>query len=286
MRTFHSIVVTRFVVLLAMLTFAMPAVARPKTGDVKILTTPDGVEFGIWGRAPDQPAPTLVVLSGNIVDSFTRANFLKAGEQLEPLGYLCVSVDLPCHGKLAKPGYSNLTGWGKRAAAGDDFVADFNERMSVVLDYLIAEGMADPDKIVMTGTSRGGFLAIRYMAFDPRVAAAVGYAPVTDLRRLREFAVATGTPGVDDMSLAAHVPTLVGRPVWVLIGDRDERVGTDAAIDFMGKLSAAASAADVPSRAELVVVSEPRGHSTPRGTDLRAARWIHRVLEGEELPTP
>lgn len=286
MRKLYSTRGARFAVLLATLTFTMPAVARPKAEDVNIMTTPDGVEFGLWGRARDRPAPTLVVLSGNIVDSFTKANFLKAGEQLEPLGYLCVSVDLPCHGKLAKPGYSNLTGWGKRAAAGDDFVAEFNERMSGVLNYLIAEGMADPDKIVMTGTSRGGFLAIRYMAFDPRVAAAVGYAPVTDLRRLKEFAVASDTPGVDDMSLAAHVPALVGRPVWVLIGDRDERVGTDAAVDFMRKLSAAASVADVPSLAELVVVSEPRGHSTPRGTDLRAARWVHRVLEGEELPTP
>lgn len=260
--------------------------AGPKAEDVAIKTTPDGVEYGVWGGSATAPAPILIILSGNIVDSFTKLSVLRAGEVLVPRGYLCVSIDLPNHGKNAKQGYSNLAGWGRRAAEGDDFVAEFNERTCKVIDHLIAERVADPNKIVATGTSRGGFLAIRYMAFDPRVKAVVGYAPLTDLRRLKEFEVAKGVAGVDSMSLEAHVPQLVGRPVFMIIGDRDQRVGTDAAFRFLQALSAAAVEAGVPTNAELHIVSEPRGHSLPPGVELPAARWIYRVLEGEELPTP
>ena len=257
--------------------------ARPNRGDITYATTPNGVEYGTWGEATGKPAPVLVVLASNIKDGLTKSNFLKAGIQLMPKGYLCVAIDLPCHGALMTAEERGLAGWGVRAARGDDFVAEFNQRLSSVLDHLIAEGLADPAKIAVTGTSRGGFLALRYAAFDPRVACVAGYAPVTDLRQLREFEIASDVALVDQMSMASHVEPLVGRPVFILIGDRDERVGTDAAISFARKLSAAAVKADVPSQVELRIVSEPRGHSTPAETGLEAARWIHRIIAGESL---
>ncbi|MGB7160334.1 MAG: alpha/beta fold hydrolase [Tepidisphaeraceae bacterium] len=259
-------------------------VAAPKAEDVKLMKTDDGVEFGVWGGTPDKPSPTLILLSGHIVDSFTKSNFLRAGEILVPQGYLCVSIDLPSHGAQAKKGFSGLVGWGKRAAAGEDFVAEFNERMKKVIDHLIEQKMTDPDKIVATGTSRGGFLAVRYAAFDKRVKAAVAYAPVTDLRKLKEFDVAKDVTSVDAMSLDAQIPELVGKPVLIFIGDRDDRVDTDSAIGFARKLSAAAVKAEVPSQVELHVLSEPRGHSLPPGVEVPAARWIYRVLEGKDLP--
>lgn len=260
---------------------SFPVAAAPKAEDVKMMKTSDGVEFGVWGGTPDKPSPTLILLSGLIPDSFTKLNFLRAGEILGPKGYLCVSIELPCHGSFAKKGYSNLTGWGKRAAEGDDFVAEFNERMKKVIDYLIEQKMTDPDKIVATGTSRGGFLAVRYAAFDPRVKATVAYAPVTDLRKLKEFEVAKDVASVDAMSLEAHVEELVGKPLLIFIGDRDERVGTDSAIAFARKLSAAAEEANVPSNVELHVKSEPRGHSLPPGVENFAAEWIVKVLEAK-----
>jgi len=259
--------------------------ARPSADDVQITSTPAGVEFATWGVTPAKPAPTLIILSGNMKDSLTRGSFLRAGELLAPKGYLCVTIDLPNHGAEAKPGYSNLSGWGKRAAAGDDFVAEFNDRMKQVVDHLITQGLTDPERIAVTGTSRGGFMAIRYAAFDQRIKCAVGYAPVTDLRRLKEFDLALDVPSVDSMSLEAYVPQLVGRPILIMIGDRDERVGTDAAYLFARKLSEAAVATDVPSQVELRILSEPRGHSMPSSVGLSAARWIYRILEGEELPT-
>lgn len=270
--------------LLPALAIAQEAAEKPdpaaKEKVAKLATTPDGVEYGTFGEAPNKPAPVLVILSGNIEDSVAKPSFLKAGRFLTPKGWLCVSIDIPNHGKLAEKGYSGLVGWGKRAAEGKDFVADFNERMKKVIDHLIETKQIDPNKIVVTGTSRGGFLALRYMAFDKRVKAGVSYAGVTDLRKLKEFDVAKDVKSVDGMSLEAHVDGLVGRPVLLMIGDRDERVGTDSAINFMRKLAAAAQKANVPSEAELRVVSEPRGHSLPPGHEQEAAQWILRVADG------
>jgi dienelactone hydrolase len=282
----HRVLIQSICVALAMLFAASFAVAAaPKAEDVKMMKTSDGVEFGVWGGTPDKPSPTLILLSGLIPDSFTKLNFLRAGEILGPKGYLCVSIELPCHGSFAKKGYSNLVGWGKRAAEGDDFVAEFNARMKKVIDYLIELKMTDPDKIVATGTSRGGFLAVRYAAFDPRVKATVAYAPVTDLRKLKEFEVAKDVASVDAMSLEAHIPEMVGRPLLMFIGDRDDRVSTDSLIAFARKLSAAAQKADVPSQVEFHVMSEPRGHSLPPGVENFAAEWIVKSLEAKPPET-
>lgn len=269
---------------------AKPPAAQPdgaKPASVATMRkTPDGVEFGLFGKPPSAPAPLLIILSGNIEDSFAKANFLKAGKQLVPKGYLGVSIDLPCHGTLAQKGLSGLVGWGKRAAAGDDVAVEFNARMSKVVDYLVAEKLADPKRIVATGTSRGGYLAIRYAAHDPRVRCAVAYAPVADLRKLTEYAVAAGTPAVDKMSLPAFVPQLVGRPIWIAIGDRDDRVGTDSVIAFARQLSAAALEKKVPSEVSLHVLSEPRGHSLPAGMDVMSAEWIDKVIAATAPATP
>ncbi len=261
-----------------------PALAdRPTAADLETRATPDGVAYTIWNRPKDGPAPTLIILSGLKVDSMLKRNFLKAGEYLAPLGYVCVSIDLPCHGEFAEPGYSNLTGWSKRAAEGHDFIAEFNARMKDVMDHLIAEGVADPEKIAVTGTSRGGFMAYRYMAFDERVKCAAGYSPVTDLRQLKEFSVAADVPIVDAMSIHAYVGQLVGRPVFLMIGDRDDRVGTDAAIAFMRQLNAAEAEAGKGTDHMLIVRAEPRGHSAPLQMAELAARWIYFQFEGEHL---
>jgi dienelactone hydrolase len=251
---------------------------------VTTTSTADGVEFARLGAAPARPAPTLIILSGVAHDTLAKPSFLQAGRTLAPKGYLCVSIDLPCHGTQETKGKKGLSGWGVRAAANDDFVAEFNVRMSKVLDHLIAQGWSDPNKIAVCGTSRGGFLAMRFAAHDKRVKCAAGYSPVTDLRKLSEFRNAASIPGVDAMSLQSHVSALVGKPIFIVIGDRDDRVSTDAAVAFARALSEAAIKANVPSGVELHVVSEPRAnHTTPSGADKWSARWIYRVLEGREL---
>ncbi len=87
------------------------------------------------------------------------------------------------------------------------------------------------------------------------------------------------------LSLESQAESLAGRPVWIVIGDQDERVGTDRAIAFAQKLTAASRQKNLASRIELSVLPEPRGHTTPRGSSRRAADWILSQFPDSDIET-
>lgn len=259
--------------------YALYAQDDPRSSDkiVRKWRTESGIEFGVWGRRDGERQPTLIVLASTIQETLGRPYYRQCGNRLvHESGWLCVSIDLPCHGEQRRDGESaGLTGWRKRVEAGEDFVSEFNQRLSTVLDHLIANGYTDPRRIAACGTSRGGFLATHFTAADHRVACVVGFAPVTDLAKLSEFQGMEKDTLTRKLSLANLAEALTGRWVLIGIGDQDQRVSTDAAIDFARKLTIARS------RVQLHVFSEPRGHTTPNGFPELAADWIHSVFRPE-----
>jgi len=243
---------------------------------IRQATTPDGVKYGIWGEPKDEPAPTLIMLAGTIQSTLENPYFRQSGNELAPLGYLVVSLDIPCHGELAPAGKpSGLGGWSTRVGNDDDFVAESNQRMSSMVDDLIKTGVTDPKRIAAGGTSRGGYLALQFAAHDPRVKCVAAFAPVTDLAALSEFSERKEHPLTIKLNLTQQAEKLAGRPVWVVIGDRDARVDTDSVVEFARRLGAVAVERDVASQVDLHVISEPRGHTTPKGSSRFAADWIH-----------
>jgi len=72
---------------------------------------------------------------------------------------------------------------------------------------------------------------------------------------------------------------LAEQAVWLVIGDQDERVGTDHIIALARRVTAASIKERLPSRIELHVMPEPRGHTTPSGAAEQAAAWINRQIE-------
>lgn len=247
---------------------------------VRVLRTEGGVRFGIWGKESGGPAPTLFVLASTIEETLGDAYYRQSGNALAEWGYLSVSVDLPCHGLQRKPDEpGGLAGWRARSERGDNFVAESNARLRQVLDHLIEAGYTDADKVATCGTSRGGFLALHFAASDSRVRCAAAFAPVAELGALREFEGATAHPLVEKLALAKQAEKLAGRAVWLVIGDHDERVGTDHTIALARRITAASLADGVPSRVELHVMPEPRGHTTPSDAAQRAAAWIRRQIE-------
>lgn len=66
-----------------------------------------------------------------------------------------------------------------RAVFGDPGGADTHDYLSGI-DALVARGIADPDRIGVTGASYGGFMSAWLITQDTRFAAAVPMAPVTD----------------------------------------------------------------------------------------------------------
>ena len=254
------------------------ATGGPKA--VRVLRTESGVRFGVWGEKPDTPSPTLFVLASTINETLGQTYYRQSGNILADQGYLCVSVDLPCHGsERRRDEPEGLGGWRARSERNEDFVAESNARLQQVLDHLIRAGYTNADKVAACGTSRGGFLALHFAASDSRVKCVAAFAPVTDLGALREFEGATRHPLVGSLALAKQAEKLAGRAVWLVIGDQDDRVGTDHTIALARLITAAALEREVASRVELHVIPELGGHTTPSGAAECAAAWIRRQIE-------
>lgn len=244
---------------------------------IQTLTTPSGLRFGIWGSKPEIPAPTLFIFASTIEGTLGDATYRRAGTALAEKGFLCVSIDLPCHGHDAREGEPpQLAGWRSRCDAGEDFVDATVKRLSAILDHLITEGYTDRTRVAACGTSRGGYIALQFTAHDPRVHCVAAYAPVTDLTVLREFHGAEQNSLVQSLNAVNQSEKLAGRHVWLIIGDHDERVGTDHAIALARQISASSNRLKIRSYVDLLVLAEPGGHTAPSGAVEMSVEWIWR----------
>lgn len=252
--------------------------------DAEILTTPSGIRYGIWPARPQAPAPVLLILANSIEGTLNDKYFRQSGNALAKKGYVCVALDLPCHGQELRPGEKEgMVGWRNRCEQGENFVDASIKRFSAVLDALIETRIADPEKIAACGTSRGGFMSLHLAAADPRIRAVATFGQLTDMTVLREFQGITPRELADQLALQRHTSRLAGRSIWMVIGDRDERVSTDMVITFARGVTRDSLQAGGPANVELHVLPEPRGHSVPQGSADLAALWIDRVLS---TPSP
>jgi dienelactone hydrolase len=242
------------------------------------LATAENINFAILGTKPVKPAPTLFIFALDAQRTLTSETYRQAGNILSQRGYLCVSLDLPCHGSQCRQGEATeLKGWRQRIDAGENIMDEFTERASKVLDYLIEERYADPDRVAACGTSRGGFSACHFAIADPRVKCVAAYIPVADLAAITEFHGSSSVELLDSLSLIRNAGKLADRGVWISIGDRDQRVNTDRSIAFARALSAAGSKRG-PRNIELHV-SSIEGHATPRNAAEQSAAWIDATLK-------
>lgn len=142
------------------------------------------------------------------------------------VGHRVVSFDLPHHGERVGSYGQGIDGFRNAYVAGEDPFKQLIEDGRAVIDHCQTLGVAPAGRIVIDGTSRGGYMALRLMAADQRFIAGSLNAPVTDWRYLREFAADRDRPDLDDLRLDRYADALVGRPVYMAIGHLDERVST------------------------------------------------------------
>jgi hypothetical protein len=102
---------------------------------------------------------------------------------------------------------------------------------------------------------------LRLVAAERRIRAVAGLAPVTDWRRLREFAAVRDHPSVAALALDHWAEELAARPLYLAIGNHDARVGSDACVRFVLQLMAARQAqSDSPPALQFYLIDSP-GHS-------------------------
>lgn len=250
-------------------------------GEIQTLNVPNLPPIGLWGLNVQYPAPTLLVLSATIQESLGDPYYRQCGNALAERGYLLISLDLPGHGVAQRADEPvGLAAWRARSDQNEDFIAPFTGSARRVLDYLVGAGYADANRIAACGTSRGGFMALQCAAADPRIQAVAAFAPVTDLMALREFNGAANTDHVATLSLPYRAESLAGRSLWLIIGDRDERVSTDACIAFARQVTKLSLENEKPADVTLIVQPESKGHTTPAGAPEKAAAWIGERLGG------
>jgi dienelactone hydrolase len=254
---------------------ATPAAAQEK---VQTLSTPEGIRFTILGEKPAAPAATLFVFATGAQETLEAVVYSRAGRILAKDGWLSVSVDIACHGNDARDGEpGGIEGWRRRLDNGEEWLPAFAKRSSSVLDYLIKEGYTDPQRVAACGTSRGGFSALHFAAAEARVKAVAGFAPVTNLLALREFAGTKHEAAANALAAATLAPKLADRAVWVCIGAHDERVSTDDCVAFTRKVVAAAVAAQKKHNVELHVMPSP-GHTIHETAHEEVAAWLKRQV--------
>lgn len=89
---------------------------------------------------------------------------------------------------VIQPNYRGSAGYGDEFL-GENAFRDWKMAMSDISDsakYLVAQGIADPNKLAIVGWSYGGYAALQSASLEPdRYKAVVAVAPVTDLAMLK-----------------------------------------------------------------------------------------------------
>jgi len=261
----------------AMLVMAASASSMAAAVDppvIRVEQTPTGELYGLLGDTGDKPRPTLFIFAVGIETTLESPDFSRAGRLLLPDGVVCVALDVPCHGQDIRPGETEgLTGWRERIEQGENVPAALAQRASAVLDHLIAQGITDEARVAACGTSRGGFIALHFAAAEPRVRAVAAFAPVTELPALREFAGLESHQLTRALDLGHQAEKLSDRGLWLCIGNRDERVGTDTAIALTRGMVAAAALRGEAADVDLRVTATP-GHTIHDTAHDEAAAWL------------
>jgi dipeptidyl aminopeptidase/acylaminoacyl peptidase len=192
------------------------------------LTLPPGI-----GARPVQPLPAVVLPHGG-PESRDVAEFSPLVQLLAGRGYAVLQVNF--RGSAGYGAAFEQAGRREWGGAMQDDVTDGTR-------WLVAEGIADPERLCIVGWSYGGYAALMGLVREPglyRCAASI--AGISDLRRLaransmsylsaRMTAARIGRPWRDGPQLAAASPLqragAITAPVLLVHGDRDPVVDVD-----------------------------------------------------------
>lgn len=149
-------------------------------------------------------------------------------------------------------------------------------------------GLGRIGRIYVYGVSRGGYMALRLAAADPRVCGIVGIAPCTAWQHLEEFAVAIASSEnnaavVEATAIEHYAEALANRPLYLAIGNLDTRVSTPSCVGFANavlNLEAGQAVGEKKSQVVLKVV-EANGHSIGTQWRVDAAQWLLNLIEDD-----
>ena len=158
---------------------------------------------------------------------------------------------------VIQPNFRGSSGYGKEFL-GENAFHNWRQVMSDIrasTDWLVKQGMADPNRLAILGWSYGGYAALELAAMDQRYKAVVAIAPVTDLKRLRREAegfreerIETQEIGKGDQLVDGSPINRAGdihAPVLLVHGTLDGNVAYDHSTRMLAALKKAGGTADL-----------------------------------------
>lgn len=147
-------------------------------------------------------------------------------------GHRVATWDIPAHGDRIDAHGEGITGFRNAFFAGKDPFVQFVSEAKAVLDLLLKEKLATEGRIAVCGISRTAYMTLRWLAEDKRVNAITAIGPVTDWRALSEFSADVNRPEMNQLDIARFVDGMAGTPIYMVIGNDDERVSSTACARF------------------------------------------------------
>ncbi len=208
-------------------------------------TAPDGLPLSGWLLEPNgkRPHPTIMAVHGGPV--WSNRNCWQSERRLNYL------VLLKAGYALFMPNPRGSTGKGAdfiKRVRGDMGGLDMFDLLSGI-DYLTAEGIADPDRLGVTGVSYGGYMTDWLITQDKRFKAAVSVSGISDWlsfffsSNVSAFASEyLGTDPKTDLEYSkerspVYYADRVKTPIMIVTGLKDECVPDHQSLEFYGALS-------------------------------------------------
>lgn len=189
--------------------------------------------LGLPGPAESGPYPTVVLPHGGPLGRDTG--------EFDPWAQLFLARGYA----VLKPAFRGSAGYGDAfmASGFNEWGLAMQDDVIAGLDWMIAEGYADPDKVCIAGGSYGGYVALVAAFKTPeKFRCAVSFAGVTDLDKLEERRRAMvfgrlATPRIQSGELrTANSPLAqvdkIGIPILLVHGDLDRNVMLEHATEF------------------------------------------------------
>jgi pimeloyl-ACP methyl ester carboxylesterase len=221
------------------------------------------------------PLPTLIYLALSGYDSLTLDPFNQPIVGLEAFPVRVISFDLPGHGP--EMNHREAPAWlAHQLMQGNNPIAPFLATAYENILQLIDQGYIDPERIILMGVSRGGWLASLLSLMDERLRTVVAFAPITHLGLCQEFQELKIAEINEKYSLHHLAEGFVGKELRFYIGNRDERVNTDGCVRFIRKVADLSFDKGIRSApAELILSASigHLGHGTPPHIFKDGANW-------------
>ncbi len=209
------------------------------------------------------PAVFYFALSAN--DSLYTDPFNQPALFLQSNQVRIFSVTLPAHDLL--PPTEALSSWAKKVDSIEIFISE----VAAYIHELLQNNTLT--KVGVMGLSRGVFIAAHVAAKVPQIGHLLGFAPLTGLSHLEEFA----GMNVEHWNLTHLSKHLYNRRIRCYIGNHDTRVGTQNCFEWIVSLAKTAYHHGIRS-APLELVISPSigrfGHGTSPETFRQGTSWL------------